>query len=78
MIHKLALKVDPEEVDDEDELFSGGLGLNSMAMIMMIVGLEEEFEFEVPDEDLRIELFNSVQTMADYVRSALKGVLTPS
>ena len=74
IIRMLSLEVDAEEIDDEDELFGGGLGINSMATIEIIVGLEEEFGIEVPDEDLRVELFDSVQTMADYVRAVLQKV----
>lgn len=74
IIRTLSLEVDADEIDDEDELFGGGLGLNSMATIEIIVGLEEEFGIEVPDEDLRVELFDSVQTMADYVRAVLQKV----
>ncbi len=71
IICTLSLEVDAEEIDDEDALFGGGLGLNSIATIEIIMGIEEEFDIEVPDEDLRVELFDSVQTMADYVRSLL-------
>ena len=74
IIRTLSLEVDAEEIDDEDTLFGGGLGLNSMATIEIIVGLEEEFGIEVPDEDLRVELFDSVRTMADYVRTALHKI----
>ena len=74
IIRTLSLEVDADEIDDEDALFGGGIGLNSMATIEIIVGLEEEFGIEVPDEDLRVELFDSVQTMADYVRTALQKV----
>ncbi len=77
IIRTLSLEVNAEEIDDEDALFGGGLGLNSMATIEIIVGLEEEFGIEVPDEDLRVELFDSVQTMADYVRAELQKVLMP-
>ena len=78
IIRTLSLEVDADEIDDEDELFGGGLGINSMATIEIIVGLEEEFGIEVPDEELRVELFDSVQTMADYVRIALhKAPATP-
>lgn len=73
IIRTLSLEVTPEEIDDEDALFGGGLGLTSMATIELIVGLEEAFDLEVPDEDLRVELFESVKTMADYVRTALEG-----
>ena len=74
IIRTLSLEVDADEIDDEDQLFGGGLGINSMATIEIIVGLEEEFDIEVPDEDLRVELFDSVQTMADYVRIVLQKV----
>ena len=74
IIRTLSLEVDANEIDDEDQLFGGGLGINSMATIEIIVGLEEEFGIEVPDEDLRVELFDSVQTMADYVRIVLQKV----
>ncbi len=73
IIRTLSLEVDPQEIDDEDALFGGGLGLNSMATIELVVALEKEFGLEVPDEDLRVELFESVKTMADYVRSAREG-----
>ena len=74
IIRTLSLEVDAEEIDDEDTLFGGGLGLNSMATIEIIVGIEEEFGIEVPDEELRVELFDSVQAMADYVRTSLPRV----
>ena len=74
IIRTLSLEVEAEEIDNEDELFGGGLGINSMATIEIIVGLEEEFGIEVPDEELRVELFDSVQTMADYVRAVLQKV----
>ncbi len=74
IIRTLSLEVETEEIDDADALFGGDLGLNSMATIELIVGLEEEFGIEVPDEDLRVELFDSVQTMADYVRNVLHKI----
>lgn len=69
IVRTLALEIEPEEIDERDPLFDGGLGLNSMATIEIIVGLEEAFGIQVADEDLRVELFDSVQSMADYVRS---------
>lgn len=72
IVRVLSLDIDPDEIADDDLLFDGGLGLNSMATIQIIVGIEEEFGIQVPDEDLRVELFESVRAMADYVRSAVE------
>ena len=74
----LSLHIDPSEIGDSEQLFDGGLGLNSLAAIEIIVGLEEEFCIQVPDEDLRIELFDSVRSMADYVRSRLAPDALPN
>lgn len=71
IITALHLDITPEEIDENDQLFGGGLGLNSMATIEIIVAIENTFDIQVPDEDLRVELFDSVRVMADYVRSVL-------
>ena len=76
IVSTLSLEIDPAEIGDTDVLFGGEMGLNSLAMIELVVGLEEEFGFGVSDEDLRAEVFESVQTMADYVRSALESIST--
>ena len=76
IVSTLSLEIDPAEIGDADVLFGGEMGLNSMAMIELVIGLEEEFGFEVSDEDLRAEVFENVQTMADYVRSALESIST--
>ena len=73
IIRALHLDIAPEEIGAEDQLFGGGLGLNSMATIEIIVAIEEAFDIQVPDEDLRVELFDSVHTMAAYVRTVLNA-----
>ena len=76
IVHALRLEIAPEEIGDSDVLFGGEMGLNSMAMIELVVALEEEFGFEVSDEDLRTEAFKCVQTIADYIHSVRECVST--
>lgn len=66
IVRTLELKIDPEEIEEDEMLFGGGLGLDSVATLEIVVGLEEEFGIEVQDEDLRVELFDSVKALADY------------
>ena len=73
IVQTLALKIDPEEIEDDEMLFGGGLGLDSVATLEIVVGLEEEFGIEVQDEDLRVELFDSVKALANYVRGEKAG-----
>ena len=73
IVRSLSLDIRPEEIGDEEQLFEGSLSLDSEATIQIIVGLEEEFDIEFEDEDLRPELFDSVWAMAQHVRSALSS-----
>jgi acyl carrier protein len=67
IVGTLDLQVEPGEIGTEDQLFGGDMGLNSMATIEMVVAIENDFDIEIPDEDLRV-LFDTVKTMGDYIR----------
>lgn len=68
IVETLDLQLDPREIGAEDQLFGGDVGLNSMAAIEVIVAVEKDFGIEIPDEDLRVELFDTVKAMAAYIR----------
>ena len=70
----LNLKVSADEIPDDGLLFGDASSVDSMATLEIICALEEEFGVEVADEDLRVELFASVSSIADY----LMGVLASS
>lgn len=76
IVRALNLEIEPEEIGDSDVLFGGEMGLNSMAMVELVVGIEDEFDLEISDEDLSTEVFKSVQTIEDYIRSVRECVLT--
>ena len=76
IVRALNLEIEPEEIGDSDVLFGGEMGLNSMAMVELVVGIEDEFDLEISDEDLSAEVFKSVQTIEDYIRSVRECVLT--
>jgi acyl carrier protein len=58
------LKVDIELIEnmDEDEDFVIH-GMNSISAIRIIVKLEETYDFELKDEDLLIDKFNTTNKM---------------
>lgn len=76
IVRALNLEIEPEEIGDSDVLFGGEMGLNSMAMVELVVGIEDEFDLEISDEDLSAEVFKSVQTIEDYILSVRECVLT--
>ena len=70
-VEALELDIDPDEIDDDEPLFGEGLGADSIASLKIVFALEEEFGFEVDDEDLQVELFNSVRTLSQYIAEKL-------
>ena len=66
----LGLDVDPEEIPDDEPLFGEG-GASSIASLELIAALEEEFGFEIDDEELRIELFETSDAIVDFVVAKL-------
>lgn len=50
---------------------SDDLGMDSLDIAIFSMELEEEFEFEIPDED--IESFKTVQNIIDYIEGVENG-----
>jgi acyl carrier protein len=58
------LKIDPSEVVPEANLIDD-LGADSLAIVELIMTMEEEWDIEVPDEDA--EKLTTVQGVIDYL-----------
>lgn len=71
IVSTLELAVDPADIPDDEVLFGEGLGAPSVATLEVVCALEEEFGFEVDDDDLRLELFESVKSITEYVEQRL-------
>jgi len=57
----------PADIDTAAPLFGGGLGLDSIDALELVVGLEKTYGIRIPDEDVGKEAFASVNALADYV-----------
>ena len=68
------LKLDdmtPDDIADDEPLFAGGLGLDSIDALEIVVMLESEFGIKMKNESSAREHFRSVGTLADFVESKL-------
>lgn len=63
------------EVTADDEIVLDGT-VDSLGVTRLVDFLESEFKVSVPPQDVTIENFRSIRTMADYVRA--KRVTEPS
>ena len=47
-------------IDEDEPLFGGDATVDSIGSLEIIAALEREYDFHIPDDDLRVELFDSV------------------
>ena len=57
----------------ETPLLSSGLNLDSVAVLELVVEVENQFGVTFEDEDLSVELFSSVGSLASAVEKKLSG-----
>jgi acyl carrier protein len=60
------LEVSPEQVR-EDASFVDDLKADSLAVVELVLALEQEFKIEIPDEDT--EQIKTVKNALDYIKS---------
>lgn len=57
----------PDDIGDDDPLFDGGLGLDSIDALEIVVMLESEFGVKVKNESAARQYFRSVATLAELI-----------
>ncbi len=73
IIERLNLDITPENIESDAPIFLGsevegskkGLGLDSVDALELVVGLNNEFDITITDEDMAI--FESVDKITDFV-----------
>ncbi len=61
----------PDDIADDDPLFGGGLGLDSIDALEIVVMLESEFGIRVKNETSARDHFRSIATLADFVEQRI-------
>ncbi|MFC0345644.1 phosphopantetheine-binding protein [Epilithonimonas hispanica] len=56
-----------EDIKDNDPLFGGGLGLDSIDALELIVLLEKEYGIKLSDPKKGKEIFQSIEVMAKFI-----------
>lgn len=59
--------VTPGDIGDDDRLFGGGLGLDSVDALELAIHIEEELGVKMPEDERAREAFASVGSIARYV-----------
>jgi acyl carrier protein len=59
--------VKPEEIGDDQPLFQGGLSLDSIDALELIVLLQQQYKIKLSNAEDGPKVFHSVKTMAEYI-----------
>lgn len=70
IVERLFLNVSPEEIDDHEPLMET-YHIDSVQLFEIVVGLEEECGVVVEDEEFSLELFETVDKIAEFAASKL-------
>jgi acyl carrier protein len=72
MVENLMLQVSAAEIGDDLPLFGpGGLGLDSVDALQLVVALDKNFGLKIPDPAVAKVVLQSVNTIADAVQKKL-------
>jgi acyl carrier protein len=75
MVENLMLQVTAAEIGDDMPLFGpGGLGLDSVDALQLVVGLDKNFGVKIPDPAAAKEILQNVNTIADAVQKKMAAV----
>ena len=69
IVRSLRLPITPEEIGDATPLFDGGLGLDSIDVLELVLEIERSFGVTIGDEQTGMKVLRSVDTIADYISS---------
>lgn len=67
--HQLDVNVTIEEIKVDTPLLEEGLGLDSIAVMEFITLIEETFEFQFAEDELNLEPFQNLQTLARFINT---------
>ncbi len=62
----------PEDIKDEEELFGGGLGLDSIDSLELIVLLNREYGITIKDPKVGRKVLIDINTMVEYIEQNRK------
>lgn len=73
LVESLSLEeITPDEIADDEILFGKGLGLDSLDAVEIVVILQRNWGLQVKDMKQGREIFQSIDTLANYIVENVK------
>ena len=69
IVYKLDVNMKMEDLHEDSPLFEGGIGLDSISIVNLIVLIEKNFKLNFQDDEISMELFSNLDTLSGFIES---------
>lgn len=66
MVERLYMNVSPDQIENDKSLINE-YGVDSLNLLELIVGIEEEFGIRIDDSEFRVSNFETVDALAGFL-----------
>jgi acyl carrier protein len=78
MVERLKLDRTPESIGDDEPLFAAeGLGRDSIDALELVLGIEQEYDVKIENEEVGMEALSSVTALADFIVAKKPSLVAP-
>lgn len=60
--------VNPDEIDPDEQLVGGRLGIDSIDVLEMVMMIEQDYGVIIDNKELGAQVFVSLKTLAAYIQ----------
>lgn len=71
LVDVLELDIPPEQIRDNDALFTHGMGVDSVEALEIVRELEKRFAIKIADDEIGLAMFQDVLSLAATVEAAI-------
>ncbi|MFX0145275.1 MAG: acyl carrier protein [Candidatus Hodarchaeota archaeon] len=71
ILRRLNLLNDTDQIDEQTGLLGKGIGLDSVEILQVVVGIEEEFNLTIDEGELSPDYFRSVADLITFIEGKL-------
>ncbi len=61
------MNVKPEDIDPDEQLVGGRLGIDSIDVLELVIMMEKDYKLTIDNKELGAQVFGSLRTMANYI-----------
>lgn len=61
------IDVAPEDIQEEEPLVGGNLGIDSIDVLELVMMLEKDYDVKIDNKELGAEVFGSLRALSDFV-----------